>query len=177
MSVDWNGYEPYVPPVVGPRRELSRRQAEDAYEHLMAAKRERIEMLQMLLRDNGIELKDDDTQIELLSEWFRANVERSGNDPDRLRNIWYAVVNDVALFLGDVIIHRFPGVQWQLFVSGKRDVAYQRHVLVGFTSAPNPKYYVDIDRLVATYGYRASGGEHVPSDYFLSLIRAAGSRI
>jgi hypothetical protein len=67
---------------------------------------------------------------------------------------WYSVVNDVALFLGDVILERCPGLRWEFFTGGKKDVAYQRHVIMGFSRVPNSKFNVDIDRNVATYAHR-----------------------
>lgn len=40
-------------------------------------------------------------------------------DPERLRNVWYAVVNDIALFLGDTVVSRAPTLRWDLFLAGK----------------------------------------------------------
>lgn len=66
----------------------------------------------------------------------------------------YSIVNDAALFLGDVMIERCPGLRWEFFTGGKKDAAYQHHVIMGFTRLPNPKFNVDIDRNVATYAHR-----------------------
>ena len=64
------------------------------------------------------------------------------------------MVNDVALFLGDVLIERCPGLHWEFFTWGKKNAAYQRHVIMGFSRVPNPKYNIDIDAAVAAYGHR-----------------------
>lgn len=36
----------------------------------------------------------------------------------------------------------------------KKEVAHHRHVIMGFSLVPNPKYNMDIDRLVANYAHR-----------------------
>lgn len=59
-----------------------------------------------LLAANGISLGEDDAGVQRLNDWFGKNVEARTDRPDRLRNLWYAVVHDVALFLGDVLISR-----------------------------------------------------------------------
>jgi len=120
----------------------------------MAEKQARIEMLRQLLKANGVDLSDTDDGILRLNEWFLANVEPDPEQPGRLLPEWYSVVNDVALFLGEVIIERCPGLRWEFFIGGKKDAAYQHHVIMGFSRAPNPKFNVDIDRNVATYGHR-----------------------
>jgi hypothetical protein len=103
---------------------------------------------------NGTRADGSDTAIQDLNDWFVANVEPDPDNPGRLSPEWYSVVHDVALFLGDLIIERCPGLRWEFFTGGKNDVAYQRQVLAGFTQVPNSKYNLDLDRRVATYGHR-----------------------
>jgi hypothetical protein len=62
-----------------------------------------------------------------------------------------------------------------LFTAGRRDVAYQRHVLTGF-DVPNPRYNVDLDLLVGMYGHRVVRGEDVDPAFFTDLLRAAAER-
>lgn len=176
MSVDWNGYEPYVPPHYGPLHEMPRSQARECYKHLMAAKPERIEQLRKLLDANGVRLDSSDAGIQALNDWLRENVEPSMDNPERLHNLWYAVVNDVGLFLGDILISRYSGLRWEMFTAGRKNVAYHKHVIVGFAHVPNPRYNIDIDRLVATFAYRVVKGLPEASDYFLTVIRAAATR-
>jgi hypothetical protein len=177
MSVDWDGYEPYVPPFYGLLNEMPRRQARQSFEHLMASRRDRFDNLKELLRVNGVEFGSDDASIQRLNDWFRENVEASATDPSRLRNLWYAVVNDVALYLGDVMIERSPGLWWEMFTRGAKNVSYQRPVLVGFTRVPNPNYNVDVDRLVAGYGHRIIAGHEVASDQFLKVLRSVAADV
>src|SRR5690348_14110430 len=85
-------------------------------------------------------------------DWFRGEVEIEPGS-GRLRKRWYAVVNDIGLFLGEVMVERSPILSWVFFTKGKKMSAYQRHVIMGFTKVENPDY-VDIDIGVATYGVR-----------------------
>jgi hypothetical protein len=124
----------------------------------MAAKEERIDMLRRLLEANGVILGDSDQAVQELEDWFRENLEADPDDTTRPAPIWLSVVNDVGLFLGDIIVERTPGVEWRFFDMGKRNMAYHRHVLMGF-DVPHPEYNVDPDRLVSTYAFRVVNGE------------------
>lgn len=176
VSVDWNGYEPYVPPHDGPVYELPPKHARETFERAMAAKPARIEQLRRLLAANGLVLGGDDDSVQRLNDWFRTNVEANPGDPSRLENLWYAVVFDTGLFLGDVMIQRSPGLRWEMFKAGRRDVAYQKHVIVGFTKVANPKYNVDIDRVVATYGHQVINRDDVDPQLFVAVLRDAAAK-
>jgi hypothetical protein len=177
MTLDWDGYEIYHPGVFGPLNTLPRAEAQGAYNLLMDSKRERIDMLGRLLAANGVELRTDDAGIQDLNDWFRATVQEDPDMPGRLLPDWYSVVNDVGLFLGDVMIERHPNLRWEFFTWGKRDVSYQRHVIMGF-STEDPKFRtnVDIDSWVATYGYRIIQGQEVEPDAFLSWLETIDRR-
>jgi hypothetical protein len=171
--MDWNGYEPYDPGVFGPLHEQTRAAAKAAFEKLMRSKVERMETLARLMNANGLELDASDSGIQKLDDWFQASVEQDPNgEPGQLRPMWYSVVNDVALFLGDAIIERAPNLEWKFFTFGKRDLAYQRHVIMGFPVA-NSKYNVDVDRNIAIYGHRIVAGESNREDYFVYLVENA----
>jgi hypothetical protein len=176
MSVDWGDYESFDPGVSVPLHELPKREAKAAFDRLMAAKDARIDALRGLLKRNGIELGTSDDALQDLNDWFRSEVEADPNNAGRLRPIWYSVVNDIALFLGDLIIERAPNIRWTFFDKGTKDVSFQRHVLTGFAKVKNPKYNVDIDRLVATYGHRIIAGEEVEEDDFWRWVKAAESK-
>lgn len=171
MTVDWSGYEPYVPLLARPLHELSRGEARAEFERLMFAKGERIEELRRLLEQNGVLLRGDDAGLEQLDVWACAEVEASPENSSRLRNVWYAVVNDLALFLGDVIIERSPVLRWELFTAGAKNISYHRHVIMGFTRVPNSRYDFDIDRLVATHLVRVVGGLPEDTDYFVKIVQ------
>lgn len=154
MSVDWDGYEIYRPGAVGPAHELPRADARREFDALMKAAPGRVEMLRRLLAANGVVLAGPDAGIQDLNDWFLAGVEADSDTPGRLLPEWYSVVRDVALFLGETLIGRCPGLRWEFFTWGKKDVAYQRHVIMGFSRVPNPKYNLDLEAAVAAYGHR-----------------------
>lgn len=154
VNMTWDDYEIYHPGVSGPLNTLPRRDARRAYDMLMEARPERIGVLRRLLAANGVELAGTGAGIQDLNDWFRASVKGDPDNPGRLLPDWYSVVNDVALFLGDVLIERCPGLHWEFFTWGKKNAAYQRHVIMGFSRVPNPKYNIDIDAAVAAYGHR-----------------------
>lgn len=173
MSENWDLYEPYRPPHRGLLAQLPRKQARDSFVAWMNARPDRWEQLRRLLGDD-VSLGDSNAEIQSLNDWFRESVEANPDEPARLSNRWYAVVNDVAVVLGDVLLLRCPGLSWEFFIkTGKRDVAYQKPVIVGFTRVANPKFNLDIDRLVATYAHRILAGMSVSASYFVEVLEAA----
>jgi len=175
MTVTLGDYAPFDPGVSRPLHEVTKREARAAFDRLMAAKDDRIAELRRLLSLNGVDLCSSDKGLQELNDWFRREVEgdqRSG----RLLPNWYAVVNDLALYLGDVVIERCPNLRWVMFDKGAKDAAFQRHVIMGFSGVPNPKYNLDIDHLVATYGHRIIAGQDVESDAFVSWVSSAQTK-
>jgi hypothetical protein len=154
VTMNWDDYDIYHPGVFGPRHMLPRAEARRAFDQLMSHKAARIEMLGRLLAANGVELSRTDDGIQALNDWFLANVEADPANPGRLLPNWYSVVNDVALFLGEELVERYPGLHWEFFTWGKTDISYHRPVVMGFDRLPNPKYNVDVDRVVNSYAYR-----------------------
>ena len=174
MSLDWCRYEPYRPPYSGPLAQLSRSEARESFDLWLAARSGRWVQLQRLLETVGVALGTSDADVQRLNDWFRASVEANPEDGSRLANRWYAVVNDLAVVLGDMVIQRCPGLTWEFFTrGGKRDVSFQKHVVTGFTKVPNPKFNLDAEGLVATYAYQIIAGDKVPEDYFVSVLAAA----
>lgn len=159
MDVDWNEYEPYIPVHEGLLTELSRCHAREEFSNLMQRKSDRVRQLKRLLAANRIKLKQDLHSVQLLNDIFRLNVEKDAINLKRIASIWCGVINDIAPFLGDLMISMCFGVPtWRFNVSSKRDVSYQRHVISGFPKA-DPRYYVDIDLVVATYGHQIIEGQ------------------
>jgi hypothetical protein len=172
-ELDWSGYAPFDPKVDRPLNEVPRQAAVDAFDLLMSSRSERQQQLRRLIANNGVDTLDtSDESIEKLNGWFKENV-RGDPATGRLLPQWYSVVNDIALFLGDAIVGRCPTLHWSLFTHGSRDAAYQRHVIMGFTRVANPKYNVDIDLLVATYGHRIVRGLEVKPNAFLKWLSGA----
>jgi len=172
-NVDFSDYRCFDPGVNRPLSEVTKVEAKEHYDRLMSEKGERIAQLKNLLKKNGFDLKGDDSSIRTLSNWFFENVERSDSEPDRLKPIWYSVVNDIALFLGEEIIRRAPALRWELFLSGKKNMSYQRPVILGFPKVKNPKYNLDLDWAIGVYGHRIVAGEEDERDLFIRMVKSA----
>jgi hypothetical protein len=176
VTVDWGEYQQFDPGVFGPLRELPRREARGAFNKLMAEKEERINALRDLLRRNGVELGSSDSSLQDLNDWFHAEVRADPEDPDSMRFPWYGVATDIGLHIGEVMVDRVPELRWEFFTGGKKDIAYQRAVIMGFSWVPNTKYNVDPQRLVVTYGSRIVVGEDVEVDAFWRWVRSVELR-
>ena len=171
MTVNWDAYVVFDPGVVGPLHALPRSEARAAYDRLMSQKAARIEELRSLVKAGGIELDTSDSSVQELNDWFRREVEGDPAKSGRLRPAWYSVVNDIGIFLGDVMIARSPRLRWEFFTAGAKSVSYQRHVIMGLSGVPNPKFNIDPDLLISTYAHRVVAGDHVEDNAFL-LCRA-----
>jgi hypothetical protein len=156
--VEWDEYTPNDAGVQPPLRDPAPRdEARVAYERLMATKRNRLEALRRLLAANGIDLETSDDGIQRLNDWFREYVEADPADSRRVSGLWRSVIADVALFLGEVIIERTPGVEWRFFDRPpKEHLGYRRPVLTGF-DVPNPSYYTYPEWLVSSYAHGLLG--------------------
>jgi hypothetical protein len=98
----------------------------------MSSKAERKTFLRDLLALNGVRMDSTDDSIQRINDWFRACIAEDPHHPGRLMPDWYSLVNDLALYLGDVMIERNPELYWDLFVWGKTSVDFQSHVIMGF---------------------------------------------
>lgn len=173
--MNWADYEIFDPGVNRPLSELPRREARAAYNLLMEARHERIAQLRNLVAADGVDLNAPDG-VQQLNDWFVASVEPNPSVPGRLDNVWYSVVNDIGLFLGERAIDESGGkLHWEFFTAGKRDVSYQRHVIMGF-AVPNPKFNEDFDMAVGFYGHRVVRGESVEPDFFVKMLRIAADQ-
>lgn len=173
MSIDWDDYEVYQPGRDRPPWERSRSEARSEFERLMAAKGERIEMLRRLLAANGVELDGSDRGVQALNDWLCRELEPDPNDPGAPRKLWFSVLNDIALFLGDVMIERVPGLKWRLFEHGRTNVAYHQPVIMGFDTL-EPNYNVDLRGVLGTYAHRIVGGEaEGEDDLFVRILEAS----
>lgn len=169
---DWGNYEVYHPGVFGLLGDLDRAAARGAYDRLMAAKPERIDQVGRLVSRNGGRLDDTDEGLGQLTRWFDGSVEADPSQPGRLLPQWYSVVNDLGLFLGDVLVARRPTLFWE-FYTASRDLAYQRHVVRGFTKVKNPHFSVDFDAVLAVRGHRVVTAAEVQPQGFTGWVTKA----
>ena len=151
--MDWSGYKLYEPGITGPVKMLPRAEAKQVFDQCMAQKAARLDMLCLLLKQNEIRVARTNPALQHLNDWFVANVTPDPDNPGSLTPAWYSLVHDVALVLGDVVLERCPGLRWEFYTRGKKDVSFQRHVIVGFTQIANPKYHLDVYHRVSIYAH------------------------
>lgn len=173
VDVIWGDYEIFDPEVDRPLAELSRRDARAAYDRLMAAIPDRLGQLQVLLDANGVGAGD----LAAVDEWFFRSVEEDAGTGGRLAPVWYSVVNDIGLMLGERVIASANGsLRWDMVDAPKKDMSFQRHVIRGFRCL-DPRYYVDFDLLVGMYGHRIVRGEESGSGLLERLLAASLAKV
>ena len=173
MTAEWGGYEPYMPPVAKPHREMSRQEAKLSFDDVMANRQFRIEALERLARRNGVPLGDSAEAMDAFGRWLYANVEPDLDRPARLKSVWYGVVFDAGLYLGDLIIRLNPLRSWELKGGGKTNVAFQKSVIAGFPN--DPKYSVDPDRYVVGLAHRSVSGRLLEDSPIWEYVQIAAS--
>ncbi len=145
--MNWDDYQPFDPRLDRPLHEVSRREAQAAFAYLMESREERLAELQKLAEANDVDHHD----LQQLNDWFVRSVEANEEQPNRLSNRWYSVVNDLALHIGERLGRDSDGaIHWHLLTRRKADLSYQRHVLVGFSGVTNPEFHVEPDLLIGT---------------------------
>lgn len=154
----WGCYSPNDVMPYWVSSEMPRREARAQFNRTMATRAERIATLAALLRGFGLGLSDSDDAVQKLNEWF-VDVMTPLPDrslPDRRSA---SVCEDVALFLGDVMISRHPELRWEFFIWGKKNIAYRCHVIMGFPHE-NPKLHANLDLPGIIHGYGVQVLEH-----------------
>ncbi len=91
--------------------------------------------------------------------------------PDRMLPEWYSFANDLGLYLGDLLVMRHAGLEWRMFTGGRKDVAYQRPVVMGFSKTANKKFNVDFDAILVGYGHRCIRKERVNLTLIVDTVR------
>lgn len=174
MTVNWENYRPDWPPFEGPLRLLNRREAKISYEHFLSERSNRVEQLEGLLTQNGLSLPADEASLQVANEWFDANVERSEKNAEKIGNLWYSVIYDFSVFIGEMIIARHPGLHWALFLWGKKDLSYQSPVIMGFDNLANSRVNMNLAAALVTHAHRVAHSLPEDPNYFVALVRGAG---
>lgn len=153
------------------------------FEHAMNSKSERISVLEVLLRDNGISLGPSEQDLDILDTWFGSSVEGGPGDgqPIRLRNIWYAVSYDIGLFLGELIIKRSPWLEWRPYLpkgkNMKSNMSFQNPVIQGFRRVSGVDFFLHPYIQVGGYGGALVNGHKSGPDGTLRRIVTYASSI
>jgi hypothetical protein len=174
--INWDGYELYWFLFQGTRRDLPRREARISYKDLMEKKPERKRLLKSLVEQNGLELGTDNESIQRLDDWFRNSVEEDPERPRFLWPDWYSVSIDIGLFLGDIMIERNPGLHWEFFTWGKKNISYQKPVIMGFDT-PDSKYNIEPERRIVEYGHSIVNNSVRRTDVFVLMLNVADETV
>jgi hypothetical protein len=171
-AVDLTGYEPFDAGVRGPLRDATRADAERCFTRLMAARAARIDQLGALAARHGVAFEPAAVGAWLVRELGGVNAVASPPQRGREGPLWIdAIAVDAALWLGERIIAAAPAISWILLTAPKKSTGYQRAVLTGFARVDDPRYYVDVAHLVASWAELAARRRAVKPD-FLATIEA-----
>jgi len=180
----WGAYQRHGSGVERLLSELSPIRALVALERLMLGREERLAALRALLAAYDIRLDGSDESIRRMNQWFVRRIE-GDREVRRLDPSWYSVVNDVALYLGQLLISRTRSLRWlfdvengglQYPAAGLVDRGARTYVhpglIIAFPIGADRLYRLPLDELIASYGQAVLGGHHVDPDYFLNLLLA-----
>ncbi len=166
----WDDYEIFDPQVECPLAEVTPAEARAHFKLVMETKEHRVDELKKLARAAGIELDDTEEALQRFNDWFAMYVKPDPDRPEQARGRWLSVCHDLSLYLADLILARHPHLHWKLGAGGKRDLSYQRPVIVGFRNA-HPTYNTDIDFALTQYAGGLVRREQEDRDFFVRLLR------
>lgn len=180
----WGAYQRHGSGVERLLSELSPIRALVALERLLVGREERLAALRSLLAAYDIRLEGSDESIRRMNQWFVRQVE-GDRTQRRLDPAWYSVVNDVALYLGQLLVARTRTLRWlfdvengalQYPAAGLVDRGGRTYVhpglIIAFPVGHDRLYRLPLDELIASYGHAVLCGQHVDPDYFLNLLLA-----
>ncbi len=163
--MDFTGYQPFEPGVRGPLRDATREAAERHFARLMQARAARVASLSMLYERNGGAAP---MEPAALGAWLAPRLADAGAP---LPAVFTGVVADVSLWLGERIIAAAPHVAWTLLTAPKKATGYHRPVLTGFRRVEDPRYYVDLAHLVASWAELAAKRRPIQLDFLATIER------
>lgn len=181
-------YPANVPPFPVPPRELSRDEAQANFDHYMAVKGQRWQVIRKLLRDDALTPAMTDTKIQELDDWYQNAVTIAPDSEKtfshrgfewqshRMESVWYCIGEDLGLMLGDTVIYRFPHLEWSLCTfGGRRFVNRHRLVVTGHTRPPFNGHCVPYLNLVVSHGHASATAVKQPAR-FVELMNSAAER-
>ena len=143
---------------------LDRRAARAMYNRVIDNKTERIRALRGLLSAHGVEMGGSDAELQAFNEWFVDSVEADREISGRMTPRWYSVPFDTALFLGEVMIERYPNMSWEFQTwGGPRADGFQSHVIRPSNELSKREGCINVNGIVLGYAYRVLHFQgHVP---------------
>lgn len=197
LSVRLRSYPPYRCPHRGPPSAWTLEQARENFDHLLAHRADRLEILATFLRREGIDIAgalsggDYVPVLNALHAWVNDRWPAL-HDPANATpaawlassrdgtNIVYSLVLDVAILLGELVVRRNPAYAWTLNldeVDGRDDMpSYRRAVVSTPASGDMPAPIVhDFEELVASrYWSPNSAAERLLNVWARAVGRAIG---
>ena len=132
----WTTYQLFEIPPHWERADLGVREARRVFDLVMGQRESRVDELKRLLRAFGIDLDGTDDSVRELEAWFHESVfgllGKSGIPDGRTLSL----CEDVALYLGDLMIARHSNLQWSLYRTEAGNPDRHSHVISGFTDEP-----------------------------------------
>ena len=193
-------YEIFDPKVDGPLHEVSRKEARLAHNWFIENIDARIEQLHKLtvLDGNPIKLDFSEDSLTHLHDWFYDRLMKeydpkhttesfpargNSNEEEYASKIKeydsklkapstesFSICNDIGMYIGQVLVNNNKNLEWRFFVNGKKDIAYQRSVIMGF-NVINKKYNVDFDFIICQYAFRILGHGKKENDLFRAMYK------
>ena len=152
--MEWHDYAVFDPGIDRPSRELPRVEAQAAYEKLMSEKADRQQQLERTLNRNDVSLERSPQGVFRVERWIVEKVYEEAPSATKLDARWISLAVDVALWVGDTLIHRHPHLGWTMLKSPPSDVSYQQAVVAGFKNAYTG-YVPDFIRVATSLVYSA----------------------
>lgn len=166
-----SAYTIFDPFVDKPLHELKRDDALKAFEWFMSQREIRLHELQSLLKDDSIELDFTEDSLNELDNWFVQKVRAEGPSGEPSSFV-FSICNDIGIYVSETMIRARPKLHWHFYTANRKDIAYQRPVIMGF-SVSNKNYNIDCDYLLCQYAFRLlKGGEN--EDNMLTSIYEYG---
>lgn len=154
----FENYEIFDPGVDKPLSEVTRAEAEQHFQLHLASLKERLDELKKLVEASRIQLDYSDASLDRLDEWFPSVVEEFGIEESWPTPETFSLCNDLAVYLGEHLRRHGRNLEWRMQTGNKRDMAYQRPVIGGFSQTKDSFYCVDFDDMLCRYAVRLAEG-------------------
>jgi hypothetical protein len=172
MTFEYSNFDPKVDK---PLHELTRHEAEAAYEWFMSQKDYRKNVLLSYAVKLGYDLHGNDKErIETFHKLLVSEIKKEGVSPNPSSYI-LSLCNDIAIFISELLIKNAPHLSWGMHTAGKSDLSYQRPVIRGF-NVKNKNYSVDIDYLLCQYAHRLCSSGQKEEELMWKIYSSALSK-
>lgn len=170
-------YEIFDPKIDRPLHELSRAEAQIAYDWFISNISVRLEQISLLLAADGILLDFTHDSLAKLQDWFFEVVSEErefGNS--RPSPELFSVCNDIGIYFSEIVIRSSRNVNWLFYTKDKRELFYQHPVISGF-NVKNRNYHINFDYIICQYAFRIIESGAKEYGVFVEMIDEAMSLV